>query len=230
MQTFSALALGTIVYVPRVTTTEIEMPCPDCNGTHVWHISSPSGMKREIECPRCKGGQYKWLIPKRHEYTLLIEEESVLGTDINQRVPHGKEEAVFTVRYKTNHYNSRDEAELFLTREEAEAAGVKLLAEVETKWGKDYVEKLKRDEAQANLKIVEVLKEQADRKYEELKGKIDELKSGMYRAIEYPELYGPVVKHSSISAQAMTTWLTELLSAADIEGWSEEELAEHGCQ
>ncbi len=45
--------IGDIVYRPQIDWTIEKLPCPDCLGERVWHVTTPSGVTHLLDCPRC---------------------------------------------------------------------------------------------------------------------------------------------------------------------------------
>lgn len=46
-------SIGDVVYCAGTETARKQHPCPDCNGTRKWSVTSPAGGNYEIGCPRC---------------------------------------------------------------------------------------------------------------------------------------------------------------------------------
>lgn len=46
-------ALGQTVYWGSYRSEEESIPCPDCNGEGVWHVTTPSGLAFDVPCGRC---------------------------------------------------------------------------------------------------------------------------------------------------------------------------------
>ena len=138
------LSVGTTVYIPHVTRKEVLMPCPDCKGDHKWLVIVPSGMTREIDCPRCKGGKsgYEFLRPKRYERTLEINEYVISEVSIRQMRQHNSDDVRTHISYSTAPYSgSTSPDKLFTDRDSAVVAGdAMMIADAtrsETEWDKD---------------------------------------------------------------------------------------------
>lgn len=235
LQTFDAFAVGETIFVPSVTQKEIPTQCPDCLGEKLWTITMPSGASRTIDCPRCEGGKRHWLLPTRHERTLEIKEAKVSEVTIRVRKAHKSEETHTGIDYRTEPYIGHvSHDRVHASREVALAAGERMLAADATKDEERWQEELKKVETRSGQDIITALQAEANAAKHALERKVDKLKEQMMEAIRYPTLYGPKFKTRSygspeITEQAMADWLGNMLSEADIEGWSEQELHEAMC-
>lgn len=232
------LSVGTTVYIPSVTTKHVPVVCPDCRDEHKWLISTPSGHKREIDCPRCHGGTttYEWLRPRRHERTLVIAECVITEASVRQRRDHKDASTVHTsVHYAVSPgLGSIYPDRIFTSRDLAEEAGAKLLAADAERENEDWRKELKRGEDRAGMDIMAALEAKAFSKQKALSSNIDTLRDKMLEAIRYPTLYGPKLARRSyggdeLTSQALADWLNGLLNAANLDGWSESDLHEALC-
>lgn len=237
MQTFDAFAIGDTIFIPSVRQKDIPVTCPDCMGEKLWNISTPSGVSTTIGCPRCGGGEHNWLIPKRYERCVEINEAQIVGLSISYKKGYKSEELHTRIEYDTRPYiGGVNHDKAYLSREAAEIAGAALLADDEKSDHEVWRKERKRAQERAGQDILTAFRAEAEKHARALDQKIDKLKDEMREAIEYPSLYGPKLtrptsSYSSpeITTQAMAEWCNHLLSEADIEGWSESELHEMSC-
>jgi hypothetical protein len=235
-QSFEAFAVGDTVFIPSVKRIEIPVKCPDCHGTKYWHVYITGADKRRmIECPRCKGGKdgYDFLIPKRYEHKVEIVEAKITEVKIKVGRKYQSEEIATTISYETNpHSGCLQEGRCCATREQAETVGQVLLeASIENE-DKRYSEARQRDEERAGRDILAALSAHANQNYKELEAKVEKLREKMLEAIsneEGPEISKPSYGSPEISADSLASWLEELLSSADLPGFSESELHEAKC-
>ena len=54
--------MGQTIYIARYTMEEKEIPCPDCNDTRIWNVTTASGLAFEVPCQRCS--KYDFCVPK----------------------------------------------------------------------------------------------------------------------------------------------------------------------
>jgi hypothetical protein len=236
-QTFDAFAVGDTVYIPKVKAEEIEVPCPDCGDGGTWTITTASGMSRTIPCPRCAAGSgYAWMKPKRYDRKLVIDEITIRKVKITTGYPHKSEEIETSISYSaTAHGHGYRADEVYRTREEAEAAGAVLLAEDAKRCDERWLAELTKHEERSGQDIVRVLQAHARERAEALESKIEKLKEKMLDAVKYPSLYGPKLTRpwsgaaEELTATSLAAWLNNLLEAAEIGCWSEEELHEATC-
>jgi hypothetical protein len=231
------LSVGTTVYVPSITHKEVIMDCPDCRGEHKWIIRTPSGHSHTIECPRCKGGKsgYEFLRPKRYERTLEIHERVICEVEVRQRKDHKTEDVRTHIAYTTSpHSGSLYPDKIFTSRDAAEDAGAAMMIEdakrEKAEWEKDQ----KRAEDRAGLDVMAALQSRADKATADLNSKIERLREAMMEGIKYPHGDGPKLTktyggNSELTSQSLAEWCNELLSEADLETWSEEDLHEALC-
>jgi hypothetical protein len=236
MPTFDTFAVGDTVFVPRVHSKDIDVTCPDCLGENQWVISTPSGISRTIDCPRCMGGKrdYAWMKPKRYERTLEIQELKITEVCITSRKAHNRDEVDTSISYQLAGGWSMQRRGLYLTRAEAEVAGAALLAEGVKEEHASYLAELKKNEERSAMDIIRAFESKAYERARALDEKIERLKEKMMDAVKYPSLNGPKVTRRSyggdeITPHSLLEWMQELLSEADIDGWSEEEVHEATC-
>lgn len=236
LQTFDAFAVGDTIFVPAVTQKEIPTQCPDCLGEKLWTITMPSGVSRTIDCPRCNGGKRSWLFPMRHERALQIREAKVSEVSIRCRKAYKSEEVDVDIDYNTAPYIGHvSHKSVHASREAALAAGDVMLAADATKDQTRWQEELDKVAKRSSQDIVTALQTAANESHRKLEAKIEKLKAEMMEAIQWPTLNGPQLKRAytggpeEITSQAMADWCSKLLSEADIDGWSEQELHEAMC-
>lgn len=232
MEHFEALPIGTTIFVPSIESKTIEVECPDCKGTKYWHVYAGK-QNFMIDCPRCDGGKCDWLKPKRHEYAAKVEETTVKSVRIESGRAHGSETETYTrIYYETSPYMGSI-SEPYITREAAEAAAeIKLqqaLEREQSDWDKDR----ERDAKRAGMEIVRVIEARASRNAQALQDKIDSLKRAMLDAIrdgDGPELRRPYSGAApEMTPQAIADFLANILSEANINGFTEDELHEAMC-
>jgi len=233
-----AYSIGTTIFVPRVWTTKsVEVECPDCRGEKKWIISTPSGMRQEIDCPRCDGGQRDWLKPKRIEVTTTIDETVIASVSISERKDRDDGETFVRITYDGSPYTGTISHErAFLTREAAELEAERLLAESEIRENAEWKRDRENANKRAGVSIVQALNEKAFEKYNSLDAKVTTLRERMLDAIRHPGLDGPKLSRPltsygqpELTPEALATWLNGLLEEAELEGWTEEELHEATC-
>ena len=236
LQTFDAFAVGETIFVASVHQKEIPTQCPDCLGEKQWAISMPSGVSRIIACPRCDGGKRHWLFPMRHERTLEVKEAKVSEVSIRCRKAHNSEKIHTGIDYSTEPYIghvSHDRAHG--SREAALVDGKRMLAADAKQEDERWREEREKVATRSGQDIVAALQAAANESVRDLQRNIAKLKEQMMEAIRYPTLYGPKEVRAYPSAtpriteQTMADWLGNLLSEANIEGWSEQELHEAMC-
>lgn len=234
----TTIPIGTTVYVPHVVGKEHILPCPDCKGEHVWIISTPGGMRTEIACPRCRGGDknYEFLRPKTYIRTMEIKECTISEASIRQKRDHQDAAKVHTwVSYDTAPYVGTLRPEhVFLSRADAEAAGVAMIAADEAKENTQRDEDDARNRARAGVDIIRALQALADEKRVKIEKKVERLRDAMMDAIRYPYTRGPkktskVYGGDEITPQNMAEWLNKMLDEADLETFSEDEIHEATC-
>lgn len=243
MQNFETLSIGDTVFVPHITTKEVEVECPDCLGEKLWTILMPSGQSRTIDCPRCQGGKELWLIPKRYERALEVKEVTISRISVEQRRPYSStkkdadKEIWTSICYETTpSVGGSVRHELaHRTRAEAEAAGALLLEKQESVASEAWKDELARREKRAGMDIVRALQASANEKFDRLEAGLDKLRENLLEAVRYPTLYGPkttkrIYGGEELTGQNLADWLNQQFSKADLDGWTEEELHEAMCQ
>src|SRR5262249_38166076 len=118
---------------------------------------------------------------------------------------------------------------IFLTRQEAETAGAGLMAQAPDKWRPPNGKGEKEDRKRGGMAIVEALDHIANERARKLRESIETLKEKMMDAVRYSYTEGPKVTRRTygadeITAQNLLEFFQKLLSEADIDGWSEEEI------
>ena len=236
MQQFDAFAVGDTIFVPRITQKEVEMPCPDCLGKKgKWHLHLPSGAHVSIDCLRCGAGDNKWLLPRRYERALQIDEMKINEVSIRCRAAHKGEGTDTTIYYQTQGGGSVYPDKVFTTHEAAVIAGELMLEDAEEKGYAEWEKELARSETRSRQGILAAMSAKYSTQSKAVEDKIDRLKAKMLEAIQYPTLYGPKLSKKSygapeITSQSLADWLGELLSEADIDGWTEQEMHEAMCE
>lgn len=237
MQLFETLSIGDVVFIASITTEQIDVPCPDCQGEKLWTISMPSGISRTIACPRCGGGENNWLHPKRQEHAIKITEATISGVRLEHHPAHAAKsgETQTSIRYATAPYaGDIPQERIYRTRAEAEAAGAAMLEKAVTESRRRWLEDMERSNRRAGLDIVTVLKESADQKYAELDERLDKLRENLLEAVRYPTLYGPkttkrIYGGDELTGQNLADWLNQQFMKVDLDGWTDEELHEALC-
>lgn len=212
------------------------MSAPIAWGQKKWTVTTPSGVCREITCPRCGGDERSWLKPNRREYTLGIIEAEIKSINIECHTRGGGGPRTL-IRYETTpffgtlYHDGRQM--VHLTREAAEAAGAIALKESKEREPSEWEQENERRASYAGQNILDALKAEADHKFKELDEKVDSLRQKMLDTIRCPSIDGPQLSKPSYGSPELTTqslgeWLNGLLCEADLEGFSEEELHEAG--
>lgn len=112
-------AEGDTVYLPRLDREDRRIPCPDCNDTGEWPITSPAGVEFTIGCPRCKGTVVmSELPPLRYiEWVPGVSAYVIDGVSLNSKPDDWKP----AVEYSSGSQRL-DEDKVFATHDEAMAA------------------------------------------------------------------------------------------------------------
>lgn len=114
-------SIGDVVWLATTRTETKRMPCPDCNGTKKWKATSPAGAEYEFNCPRCSA-RHGPNHPLTLDYTQFTGSTQRLTVG-QVRTSTGDEGATYmcceTGVGSGSIYYERD---LFLTKEEAQAA------------------------------------------------------------------------------------------------------------
>lgn len=123
---------GQTVWYPYLTQTAKRFPCPDCNDTKVWKITTPAGDTLEAACGRCGGGSYSGLprIPSLvyYEKTPQMEILTIGSITAESDTSFGEGPRVRYMCFETGVGSGcvYDEKELYGTVEEAVAAGLSM--------------------------------------------------------------------------------------------------------
>lgn len=231
---YDVYEIGQTIFVPTVSSKSISVVCPDCAGAKIWNVSTPTGISTTITCPRCHGEKHEWLTPKRHETILEIAETTISEVSLRRRK---KQDGTLanSIDYSTAPYIGHVTHErAYLSREEAQAAGEKMLAEHSTKEDERWRKERERDAERAGHDVLRALTDRANEKVGDLRDKVDRLREKMLDAIKSPNWDGPKLSTRSygspeLTSQGMADWLGGMLRDCDLEDWTEEELHEAMC-
>jgi hypothetical protein len=236
MQSFESFAIGDKIFVPSVRQKEVLVTCPDCLDEKAWTVSTPSGITKTIECPRCNGGKDNWLIPKRYEQTLEIKETTIAKVSIRSAKKYKSEEIAVSISYDTEapYCGSVDHEKVYLTHEAAAEAGAIMMAEYTATEDKRWRENRERDEKRAGQDIITAIQSVANKDYKDLEYKVDQLREKMLDAIRYPNSNGPTLEKRlygapELTSQGLADWFSQMLRDCELEDWTENELHEALC-
>lgn len=240
MTTFETLDIGTPVFLPSVKRKEIEVECPDCHGAKTWHVYTGNRQSFNVPCPRCTrdGHEYDWLRPKRYETEIVITEATISDIIVKRGKLRYKSDDIETeIRYRVDtdrghHHEYEWNKDLFLDRGLAEAKGQELFEADQAREKTEWEKELDRNKERARYTILNAMAMHYSGRRKEIEAKIEKLREKMLQAIsedDGPEITKNTYSAPHIASADLAEWLGELLSEADIEGWTEQELHEAMC-
>lgn len=152
--------VGQTVWMPKPTSTQKSMPCPDCLGTRKWKVITPAGSELEAECLRCCGYSFRDNIkPLTYaEFTPSVQTLTICGMEVSTDPFYGTDDRVQYrcaetwgngggTLYRESQLHAYEEEAMSVARADCDERNAKRLAQP------DVIEELKI----GNLKLLDAL-------------------------------------------------------------------------